>query len=197
MADRDPLRMDFDSGLRFLHVMGMRSKADILDLNTRVTALFEELLSTGVIDSRSFDVRRDRVKQRELARPDDTIVQMMPPVDKYAITEPVKLDCNALYPICKGRCCKLNFPLTKQDLDERKLEWEYARPYMIRKRADGRCVHQHETTHACTAYEHRPAICRTYDCRGDKRVWLDFEKRIPAPDLDDVSAPAPEMTKLP
>jgi hypothetical protein len=31
-------------------------------------------------------------------------------------------------------------------------------------------------------YEHRPAICRTYDCRKDPRIWIDFEKRIPAPE---------------
>ena len=34
---------------------------------------------------------------------------------------------------------------------------------------------------ACTIYEKRPASCRVYDCRGDPRVWIDFEARIPAP----------------
>jgi hypothetical protein len=24
----------------------------------------------------------------------------------------------------------------------------------------------------------RPEACRVYDCRNDKRIWKDFEKRI-------------------
>ena len=35
----------------------------------------------------------------------------------------------------------------------------------------------------CTIYERRPGLCRTYDCRGDTRIWLDFERRIPNPSL--------------
>ena len=27
----------------------------------------------------------------------------------------------------------------------------------------------------------RPRVCRSYDCRSDERIWLDYEKRIPAP----------------
>jgi Fe-S-cluster containining protein len=34
---------------------------------------------------------------------------------------------------------------------------------------------------ACTIYERRPGACRAYDCRNDRRVWLDFEARVPAP----------------
>jgi hypothetical protein len=33
----------------------------------------------------------------------------------------------------------------------------------------------------CTVYDDRPGTCREYDCREDKRVWIDYEKRIPAP----------------
>jgi hypothetical protein len=32
--------------------------------------------------------------------------------------------------------------------------------------------------------------CHKYDCRGDKCVWLDFDKMIPAP-MPDVSSNAP------
>jgi hypothetical protein len=28
----------------------------------------------------------------------------------------------------------------------------------------------------------RPRTCRVYDCRRDPRIWLDFERRIPAPE---------------
>lgn len=33
----------------------------------------------------------------------------------------------------------------------------------LRKRADGACIHLGDT--GCTVYEHRPRVCRAYDCR--------------------------------
>ena len=45
---------------------------------------------------------------------------------------------------------------------------------------------------ACTAYDYRPSTCRTYDCREDRRVWIDFEARIPAP-LPESIRPAPNV----
>lgn len=34
---------------------------------------------------------------------------------------------------------------------------------VLRQRSDGACVHLGEQ--GCTVYEHRPAVCRTFDCR--------------------------------
>jgi Fe-S-cluster containining protein len=47
--------------------------------------------------------------------------------------------------------------------------------------SDGQCSHLDRKTHGCTIYQQRPAACRGFDCRGDSRIWLDFEKRIIAP----------------
>ena len=76
----------------------------------------------------------------------------------------------------------MTFPLSPQDLDERSVEWDYSAPYAIRKGTDGYCVHSCPTTRRCLVYEHRPAICRTYSCREDERIWDDFERRISASD---------------
>ena len=73
--------------------------------------------------------------------------------DKYTAAGEVDVDCPSLIPICKGRCCTFAFFLTRQDLDEG------------------------------VVHEHRPFICRKFDCRKDERIWLDFEKKIPAPPL--------------
>jgi len=67
-----------------------------------------------------------------------------------------------------------------QDLDEGTVKWDYARPYMIRKKPNGYCIHHEASTGRCGVYEKRPGVCRTYDCRNDKRIWQDFEFRIPA-----------------
>ena len=101
-------------------------------------------------------------------------------IDKYAIP-PTDIDCRALFPLCQGRCCSFSFELTTQDLDEGKVRWEVLDPYLIRHEKDGYCSHRDRKTFDCTVYENRPAVCRQYDCRGDARVWIDFDKRIPAP----------------
>ncbi|MDX2088793.1 MAG: hypothetical protein SFX73_13130 [Kofleriaceae bacterium] len=101
-------------------------------------------------------------------------------IDKYEV-EASQPPCEELIPICKGRCCQLRFALTTQDLDEGIIRWDYGRPYMIRQRASDRaCVHNDPATKFCTVREVRPATCRTYHCKDDKRIWEDFANRIPA-----------------
>ena len=73
------------------------------------------------------------------------------------------------------------FYLSKQDLDEGVVRWDYGNPYWIKQGPDGHCTHSDPVTRLCTIHEHRPFICRKFDCRDDKRIWLDFEKKIPAP----------------
>lgn len=176
------LRKDLDAGLRFLHLMGMQTKLDLTDLVSTLFALLEELVESGQLNVERFDERRMRLQEREEARlKDRPHVQLTDPVDKYALTDLPPIDCESLIPICKARCCKLSFPLSFQDLDERIVQWDYAKPYMIRQKPDGYCVHNSCESKHCTVYHHRPATCRAYDCRNDKRIWLDFEQRIPAP----------------
>lgn len=97
--------------------------------------------------------------------------------DKYAAPRNGP-DCPSILPICKGRCCKLHFALSTQDLDEGVIRWDYGKPYVIKQRLDdGLCVHSHPDTGSCTVYQHRPRPCRIYDCRNDQRIWKDFDKR--------------------
>ncbi|HVV86838.1 MAG TPA: YkgJ family cysteine cluster protein [Kofleriaceae bacterium] len=99
-------------------------------------------------------------------------------VDKYAMPPLDGPPCGELIPICGARCCTFDFALTPQDLDEGVIAWDRDRPYLIRHGDDGACVHQDRATGFCGAYEHRPAICRRYDCREDPRIWADYEARI-------------------
>jgi Fe-S-cluster containining protein len=102
--------------------------------------------------------------------------------DKYEVEGTgAEIDCDARMHLCLGRCCSFEKPLSEQDLREGKLEWQIDRPYYLARTRTGLCAYQAEDTGGCKAYEHRPATCRRYDCREDARVWIDFEKRIPAP----------------
>ena len=102
-------------------------------------------------------------------------------IDKYDMTGAPPIDCDARYHLCKARCCMFKIELTAADVEEGKLRWDLEQPYLLRKDADGQCTYIDRATGGCNVYQHRPATCRQYDCRADKRVWIDFEKRIPAP----------------
>ncbi len=101
-------------------------------------------------------------------------------VDKYRVAG-ADIDCAARLHLCHARCCSLSFELTQQDLDEGRVLWEISDPYMIRHERDGQCAHLDRGTLGCTIHAQRPATCRCYDCRGDPRIWIDFEAGIPAP----------------
>jgi hypothetical protein len=100
--------------------------------------------------------------------------------NKYEV-ENADIDCAARIPLCGARCCSFEVALSRQDVREGKLPFVVDQPYLLpRDPATKRCACMGDG-HACLVYEHRPATCRTYDCRDDRRVWLDFAARIPAP----------------
>lgn len=194
----EALRTDLEAGLRFLHLLGMQTKLDLSDLVSTLFALLEELVESGQLNVERFDQRRLRLQEREEARlKERPHVQLTDPVDKYALEDLPPIDCAALIPICNARCCRLSFPLSVQDLDERIVQWDYGKPYMIRQKADGYCVHNDCSSNHCSVYQHRPATCRAYDCRDDKRIWLDFENRIPAPESAIADAGMEQNTESP
>lgn len=107
-------------------------------------------------------------------------LRIAPDDDKYSVDSP-DIDCAALIPLCGARCCSFDVALSNQDLVERKLPFMIQQPYMLpRDPVTKRCACMNETG-ACTAYDYRPSTCRTYDCREDVRVWIDYEARLPAP----------------
>jgi len=180
LPDEAPLRDDLDDGLRFVHAMGMQMKHDLFEAQSKLYALVEELVADGKIDLMSFEDRRSRIREREMGRQVTmAFVQLGEFRDKYQLKDLPDIDCASLIPICKARCCGLTFSLSVQDLDERVVEWDYRNPYQIRHDVHGRCVHQAADTHFCTVYEKRPGMCRVYDCRKDKRIWKDWDQKIP------------------
>jgi len=194
MADDAQLPRDLEGGLRFTHIMGEDTRRAVFETAMTVLALIEELREQGLVDGASLEARVPALEAAETERQKGLLrVKLNQDVDKYQLVGP-DIPCDELIPLCRGRCCTLHFPLTSQDLDERVVKWNYLQPYVIRQRADDRyCVHNDPTTRGCTVYHHRPAVCRTYDCRKDKRIWVDYEKRIPTvdPSLEPRDAPVP------
>ncbi len=201
--DEPVKRADFERALRFLNMTHLDLRDTVLTLAAQVVSLTDEL--TRRLDGVEPDpappntpapAPTDTVEKSVLGAVPETLFKIQAadvrsnvgriwmcsdPEDKYEVEGP-DIPCAELIPLCKAACCKLDFPLSTQDLDEGVIRWDYGVPYMIRQRAsDGFCVHNDPTTHGCTVHAQRPHICRKYDCRTDARVWLDYEKRIPTP----------------
>lgn len=175
----DTLRSELEEALRFLNHTLVERRLVNADVAATLTALIETLVAHGLLPQAEYERRRQRAldAQRLLLEEEPPTVKLGEAVDKYAVTKS-EIDCASIIPICKARCCTLSVYCSAQDLDERVVHWDYGRPYQIRKRDDGYCVHSEPETRRCGIYERRPAICRTYDCRHDKRIWADFDKRI-------------------
>ena len=91
------------------------------------------------------------------------------------------IDCPSLIHLCKARCCSYSVTLSAQDVAEGKLKWELYEPYrLLKDKTTGYCRYLRADA-GCSVYEDRPATCRIYDCREDRRVWLDWDNKIPAP----------------
>jgi Fe-S-cluster containining protein len=181
----DPVkREEVERGLRLLNHMVSTMRDELLQVSARVVALTRTLEERGavseeaVLEALPSQVRAERVAN-EAAAP-LRIELSDHRRDKYTVAIP-PVPCAELLPICKARCCTLPFRLSTQDLDGGHVRWDYGRPYWNLRRPDGYCVHNDSDGHGCSVYQERPAPCRAFDCRGDDRIWLDFEKRIPAP----------------
>jgi hypothetical protein len=192
-SDPDDDRREVERGLRTALLVVEELRADVLRLAAQVVAQGEALARVGataadpdvaaVASEDAIATRTDELAALIATRDTGNAVRLeiAAPVDKYAVVG-AGPPCDELLPICGARCCRFAFPLSSQDLDEGVIRWDHGRPYLIRHDANGDCTHLDRARGGgCTAYEHRPATCRTYDCRNDPRVWIDFERRELAP----------------
>jgi Fe-S-cluster containining protein len=143
---------------------------------------------------------RTVVLQQPSIETDAAAIHLCEGGDKYALdAEHAPIDCAARLSLCHAACCRLGVPLTRQDLDEGVVRWDRDQPYLNQRQPDGYCVHCDEDSRCCTIYAYRPGLCRTYDCRRDGRIWVDFDGRIPAPSLagvtHEVAAPVRRATE--
>ena len=183
------LRQEIERGLEFANVMNSINMDQSKETIASVQALTNVLVQNGIIKTedltKSLEQARERVAQHPMP-----VVRLANMGDKYAEGQTVEIDCASRIHLCQARCCTFKFYLTKQDLDERVARWDYGNPYWINQKPDGYCAHSDSQTRACAIHARRPHVCRVYDCRNDKRVWLDFENRIPAP-MPETSGCAP------
>jgi Fe-S-cluster containining protein len=199
-GDEPIRRVDFERAMRHLNLADLELRDAVLQLGARVVALTDELTrrldgvepepappgTAAAASARTVEtaVAHDAPATYEQVLTADARGQWRVCLDlgpsKYEV-EPSTPPCDELLPLCAARCCTFHFDLSTVDLDEGVIRWDYGQPYLLRQGRDGYCVHSDPASRACTVHAQRPRACRTYDCRGDTRIWIDYERRIPAP----------------
>ncbi len=177
-------REELERALRTSNLMIANLRDELLQLAAQVVTLSDELAERGSIDAEKVNEAvsetHKQVQAADILAMPLSVDYGEPTVDKYGLPG-LDVPCEELMHLCKARCCKLQFALSTQDLNEGKVRWNYGRPYWIRQRdEDGYCVHNDPQTKGCQVYGCRPGPCRQFDCREDPRIWADYPNRIPA-----------------
>lgn len=155
-------------------------REQLVQLGQRLTLLIQMLIGRGVL--RPNDARILELFGQSSARPRVRLAMVR---DKHAIAGPA-IDCAAHLHLCHARCCTFRVTLSEAEVRDGGLRWDLEEPYLLARQGDGYCTHLRGDGGGCECYGDRPATCREYDCREDRRVWLDYEARIPAPMPDGV-----------
>jgi len=186
-------RDEVAEGFRYTHFRADANTSKLLEIASFLYAAIELLSQKGFLDIGELDGRKKDVAARladKFAERGMGVVYQRPEQDKYSFESAAKIDCEKRISLCKAACCKLPFALSKQDVEEGIVRWDFSRPYIIAHQQNGYCQHLDQEKQCCSVYAHRPVPCRGYDCRKDQRIWLDFEKRVINPNVLDANWPA-------
>ena len=183
-ADYSEARDEVASGLRYAHFRADANTSKLLEVASFLYAAIDLLSQKGLLDLTELDQRKKAATSNLVEKFTDRgmgVAYQKPEIDKYTFDRGAKIDCEQRMPLCGAACCKLPFALSKQDVEEGVVRWDFSAPYMIARTPNGYCQHLDQEKKCCSVYEQRPVPCRGYDCREDKRIWLDFEKRAGQP----------------
>jgi hypothetical protein len=171
------------TGFRYSHVRINFNTSKTLEATSFLYAMIELLNEKGLLTIEELDNRKKKVAERLVKKFVETgngLMYQDPEYDKYTFEQEAHVDCLKRLHICKAVCCKFPFALSKQDVEEGIIRWEFGHPYLIAHGEDGYCLHMDRKTYQCAERNHRPVPCRGFDCKSDEKwpVWQDFEKKI-------------------
>jgi Fe-S-cluster containining protein len=181
----EAVRDEIASGLQFTHNQATANTRKLLEVASFAYAAIDLLAEKGLLQIEELDERQKTIARRLVEKFIDQgmgLTYQEKEQDKYAF-EPVQINCAERVHLCKAACCRLQFALSKQDVEEGIVKWNFARPYHIARDANGYCAHMDSNELRCTIHAQRPVPCRGYDCRADTRIWANFEEMIVSPNL--------------
>jgi Fe-S-cluster containining protein len=178
--------IDFDGvpeGLLYAHSRITDNTRKIVESSSFLYTLIELLDEKGFLSITEIDAKRKKVAERLVRKFEQSRIGLLyqdPEEDKYAFDGNPEIDCQSCLQSCKAICCKIPFALSRQDVQEGLVRWEFGRPYLIAHDKDGYCVHLNRENYQCAAYEHRPLPCRGFNCRDNEKwpVWQNFDAQV-------------------
>lgn len=190
---RKPSLIEVQRGLVYSHNRVNANTAELHQACAAIHAIGDLLVERGLLDREEVEARKreaaEQLRQRYMAQGMATAMQEFG-TSKYQFQHAVEVDCENRDHLCRAACCKLPLALSREDVREGVVQWELGQPYLIAHAADGYCVHMDRHTHGCTVYAQRPIPCRGYDCRDDRRIWLDFDNHVINPRIREPNWPA-------
>jgi hypothetical protein len=194
----EQLREEVTGGLLYCHSRLNGNTSKLLESASFLYALIQLLEDKGLFKIAELDEKKKEVAARLLDQYLDKgmgVAMQEGDEDKYSFKGTVEIDCENRIHLCKAACCRMSFALSQQDVEEGVIKWDLGRPYLIAQGEDGYCRHLDRANSCCTVRQYRPLPCRGYDCRNDKRVWVDFENKIINPELENLFTPARPESK--
>ncbi len=178
----------FSTGLVYTHTRINDNTKKTLESTSFLYALIELLNEKGLITIEELDERKKKLAKRLVQKFTESGIGLMyqdPEYDKYTFEHEADVDCASRIHICKAVCCSIPFALSRQDVEEGIIRWDFGRPYLIAHDPDGYCVHLNRDTCKCHVHENRTVPCRGFDCRNNEKwpIWLDYENQILNPEL--------------
>lgn len=185
-------RHEIAEGLRYAHFRADANTGKLLEVASFLYAAIDLLNQKGLLDLAELDEHKKKAATNLVEKFSERgmgVVYQKPEYDKYNFAGEAQVDCENHIQFCHAACCKLRFALSKQDVEEGIVRWDFSAPYLIARGADGYCQHLNRENKCCSVHAHRPVPCRAFDCRNDKRIWLDFENKVVNPQIDDPNWP--------
>ncbi|MEA3273829.1 MAG: YkgJ family cysteine cluster protein [Pseudomonadota bacterium] len=185
----EDLREEVAGGLRYTHTRASANTGKLLEVASFAYAAIELLAEKGLLEIAELDKRKAAVAERLMKKyTEDGLgaAYQDPEYDKYSFEKVVDIDCESRLHVCKAACCRLRFALSRQDVKEGIVQREFSHPYFIAHGADGYCRHLDRDGRRCSIHGIRPVPCRGYDCRQDKRIWSDFDRKLLSPEFEEL-----------
>jgi hypothetical protein len=131
----DTLREEVAGGLRYTHTRANANTRKLLEIASFAYAAIDLLAEKGLLQIEELDERKKTIAERMVEKfigQGMGISHQEKEQDKYTF-EAVQIDCASRLHLCKAACCKLGFALSKQDVEEGVVKWNFARPYLLLK----------------------------------------------------------------
>jgi len=188
-ASPEHLRTETAEGLLYCHSRLNAEGSRLLENSSFLYGLVELLVEKRVIALPELEARKQVVAARlvkQFLERGMGVALQKEAENKYEFAGGVEIDCESRVELCHAACCRMNFALSRQDVEEGIVKWDLGRPYLIAQDTEGYCRHLDRESCRCMVREYRPLACRAFDCRNDGRIWIDFENRIINPHLDEL-----------